>query len=156
MKNFEFYKDEILNVMKSESNAVFNLTVNKGKISCCSTTSCGDCKFYPPGEQCNVRVLEYLFEEHIERPKLTKKERLFCELMETGWIVRDSDERLFYYRVCPKKFLKCWGETLSVNDLHFNISANNNLDTYVAFSFIKWNDEEPWSIEALLQLEVEE
>lgn len=88
---------------------------------------------------------------HVERPKLTKRERLYCELVEEGWLARDSDSCLWLYiNKIPKKFSSSWdADTTNADVLELNVPNFSN-----AFSFIKWEDEQPWSIEDLLKLEV--
>ena len=83
-----------------------------------------------------------------------KKERQFCELMETGWIARDSNsnpfnQRLYYYHNNPNKeddYWDCEGDYISIDKILKS--------TQTSFNFIKWEDEEPWNIKDLLKLEV--
>lgn len=53
---------------------------------------------------CSVkRLIKWLAEEYVEPVKLNKKERLFCELVETGYVARDSNNRLYWYKNIPNK-----------------------------------------------------
>lgn len=61
------------------------------------------------------------------------------------WIARDEDGRLFVYSFKPLKTTHAWmGDSL----MYFTyLNVFNHL-----FSFIKWEDEEPYLIEDLLKL----
>ena len=138
--NFEFYKDEILKV--SRDNMIIALTKN-GEIQGCNQTDCCNCAF---GEwDCRLRRFEWLYEEHIEAPKLTKRERAFCEAVQKGWIARDECGDIFWCKGEPKKRNGIWsnGDDVCIDftDLHL-------------FLFIKWEDKKPWAVEDLLKLEV--
>ena len=110
------------------------------------------------GENCvsdsdcsNERFIEWLMEEYIEKhATLNKKERLFCELVETGYIARDGNNDLYFYDHKPIKSGYQWvipddkGVALEVN--YYTEKMN--------FDFIKWEDESPWKVEDILKLEV--
>ena len=87
--------------------------------------------------------------EHVEKPKLTKRERKLCELFDGGWIVRDELGRLEYHQDYPHKSGKTWH---SSSDCFF--FSNFGKAVGATFDFIDCL--EPWSIEKLLKLEVEE
>ena len=142
--NFEYFKDEILEATKNGSG--FGIRQDNGRIVSCSDTQCCDCRF--SGWMCTSERVKWGFEEHIEKPKLTKKERMFCELVETGWIARDENGLLYRYSEAPYKKSTSWngrgGSSVCV-DGRFRDCI---------FSFITWDDKEPWSVEELLKLEV--
>lgn len=147
MTNFEYYKEQILETVNKHST---NFAVVDGKPISCAVTPCPDCQI--KGGICAVERIKWLYEEHIEQPKLTKKERQFCELVETGWIARDNyDNRdcLKWYKDKPYKQNDVW----VLNGTYFAIDLKETI--HIKFSFIKWEDE-PWSVEELLKLEVEE
>ena len=145
MTNFEYYKEEILAITSRDEK--FGLVNNK--VQACYQTNCSECLF-KDGDTgyCQKKLYNWLYEEHKEQPKLTKKERQFCELLETGWITRDKDGELHHHKHFPHKSQNLW--------------CNKNYPRYymnyyfLKFSFITWDDSEPWSIEDLLKLEVEE
>ena len=56
------------------------------------------------------------------------------------WIARDIDGRLYIYASKPKKGLTIWVDT------GLSMASFDHL-----FNFIKWEDEEPYSIEELLK-----
>lgn len=84
-----------------------------------------------------------------QKPKLTKRERAFCELFKTGWITRDAFSDLEWYELKLYKIKSCWelGEG-DCFDMMFIPYINE------MFKFITWEDEEPWAVEDLLKLEV--
>ena len=143
MTNFEYYKDTILEMC----NIGADLTVKNGELTRCTNTFCHDCDFHK-NDSCTASLIKWLYEEHIEQQKLTKKERQFCELIETGYICRDNHCGLWWFKYRPNKNgSKCWDNGCAMNCI-------SNLPC--KFSFIQWEDEEPWSVEELLKLEVEE
>lgn len=82
--------------------------------------------------------------------KLTKKERTFCELIRDGYIARDSNGEIWWYSYKPHKAAEGdWdgsGEFILPLEMFHGIS----------FTFITWEDEQPWAVEDLLKLEVED
>ena len=142
--NFEFYKDEILTKVSPLYNTKcifnsFNLALGEkfGKECNCTSGVCADSV---------QELIEWLYAEHIEQPKLTKRERAFCEAVQTGWIARNPNG-LFWFRDEPKRAVSIiWN-----SDKYKNIS-----DFEIGFEFIKCADEKPWAVEDLLKLEVEE
>lgn len=82
------------------------------------------------------------------QPKLTKRERAFCELIGDGYIARDGGENLFWYDEKPWKTGEVWNCTGEIITLE--------VFDEIPFMFITWEDDEPWAVEDLLRLEVEE
>lgn len=149
MTNFEFYKD----IMQDIGSIKFAVKLD-GEIESCYQTKCTQCKFFND-RACSEQQLEFLYAEHKEQPKLTKRERAFCEFVETGYIARDSeswDNDLYYYVNKPNRKSESWdyigSDLISFNDM------NQIKQISEMFTFITWEDEEPWSIEDLLKLEV--
>lgn len=85
------------------------------------------------------------WEQEKPAPKLTAKERAFCEVVNGGYITRDADNSItcFYHK--PRKKDGVWWHPHS---------GYRNLNEEF-FPFIKWEDKKPWSIKDLLALEVE-
>lgn len=97
---------------------------------------------------CILNAIEWLSSEHIEAPKLTKRERAFCEAVQVGWIARDENGVLYWF---PQK------ESVEKRASIWSASEYTNISFMILdFSFIKWSDENPWSIEDLLKLDVME
>lgn len=143
MTNFEFYKEEILNLINSGRVVA---KVN-GKIVSCGATKCTDCDF---GGNCERNRFTWLYAEHIEKPMLNKYERALCEALRTGWLARDKDGGVYGYKEKPAKSNNRWeGKWIGF----FQLMMYNS---EIKFDIIKWEDKEPWSIEELLKLEVRE
>ena len=69
MTNFEFYKDRIKEL------CTVNFARDKdGNLHNCWDIECEDCTFKSNGN-CSAKVVDFLYAEHKEAPKLTKKER---------------------------------------------------------------------------------
>lgn len=144
MTNFEFWKDEILRICREYESIP---AIVKGRPIPCSDVKCDNCDIYAA---CAINIIEWLYDEHVEKINLTKRERAFCELIEKGWVGRDPDGSLHWYESKPEKFRERWV-------LNIGISSILNLKTLnLDFEFIKWEDKEPWSVEDLLKLEVRE
>lgn len=144
--NYEYFKDEIIEMVVNGKS----LAVVYGKPARCCETPCGSCGAHDAcGETCVENLKAWLNAEHIEKPKLTKKERQFCELVETGWICRDKDETVWWLGDTPNKTSGSW---CCCKQNHANLTHIADIN----FSFITWDDKEPWSVEELLKLEVED
>ena len=141
--NFEFYKDKILELTSYDRG----LAKQNGELVRCGDIDCPRCDFW---KDCNRKQMLWLYEEHVERPKVTKRERAFLELVGSGWIARDSEGELYYYNQEPKKGSATWCGVPT--KAHARI--DNALCLY--FEFIKWDEDEPRKVEDLLQLEVME
>lgn len=141
--NFEFYKDEILGLAKR----VENFSLVNGKINRCKNTNCAQCYFKTEEGNCVSERICWLYAEHIEPPKLTKRERAFCEAVQTGWLARDKNGKIHWYSDKPYKE----GEEWCYAGDRFVDFTNLHL-----FSCVKWEDEKPWAVEDLLKLEVME
>ena len=161
MTNYEFYKEEI--EMRYRNTTSFAVT-KRGYIIDCKNISCEDCIFSNFNNSqnhwlnCGDRKMMWALQEHVEKPKLTKQERKFCELFEGKdvWIAKDKSGALYLYDKKPHKGKELYDEIWEAN------YHGNTMDGIVfklaemKFYFIKWEDEEPWSVEELLKLEVEE
>lgn len=142
MTNFEYWKDKILEILKSGDE----LALKNGNLMGCYHTSCEGCNFFSKTHGCNVKRFEWLCSEHEEKPKLTKRERKLCEALETGWIAADKNGAVCWFTHFPVKAITVYNELPSMN-----LSGAG-----FQFDFIDFDDEEPWKVENLLQLEVEE
>lgn len=147
MKNFEKFEKEIMHIVEDgHTFAVVN-----GKPVNCTTATCNSCELQT--NACFKDRYRWMFLEYIECPKLTKQERKFCELFgcKDVWFARDRTGDLFMYvSEFPYRSNdgECW----------YTEGSMMGMDIFdaVLFSFIEWEDKEPWSIEELLKLEVEE
>ena len=80
MTNFEFWKNEILRICREYESIP---AIVKGRPIPCSDVKCDNCDIYAA---CEINIIEWLYDEHVEYPKLTKRERAFCEALKTGWM----------------------------------------------------------------------
>lgn len=144
MTNFEYWKDTLKDIV----NGTDALAVVNGVPKRCSCVECSECDF--DVEYCNSKTetLEWLLEEYIEKHKLTKKERMFCELVETGWIAKNNNNVVGWFKQKPHKKSNYW---LCEKEWFYANRVFQEID----FPFIKKEDKEPWSVEDLLKLEVE-
>lgn len=141
MTNFEYWKDRILIIMEEG-----NIAVVDEKPVRCLYVKCEDCLFSPSGK-CAEKLFNWLYSEHKENPKLTKRERKLCEALETGWIAADKSGRVYWYSYVPMKGKRGYEKS----DRFMCISSAG-----FYFAFMDFEDKEPWMVENLLQLEVEE
>ena len=93
---------------------------------------------------------EFFIEVDSLNHTLTKRERAFCEAVQTGWIARDANE-LSYFETEPIRREGFW-------DVVDEIEPYYELPTVISrmFPFIKFGDEKPWAVSDLLKLEVME
>ena len=142
MTNFEYWKDRILEIVKSD----VGLALNNGNPTECHHISCENCNFHSKTHICNIKRFEWFYSEHEDKPKLTKRERKLCEALETGWIAANKDGAVYWHGKFPVKAITVY---------------NGSPSMYLSgagfkFDFINFEDEEPWMVENLLLLEVEE
>ena len=143
MTNFEKFKNEITEIFY-EKKDLLHEKKNTGRFACCGDISCAHCQFLHGN--CVVNMFEWMLEEYQEpAPKLTKAERGFCEIVETGYIARDKNGDLYLYNNPPYVTETDWRECGHCTKLCSNF-----------FPFITWKSNKAWSINELLALEVEE
>lgn len=153
MKNREKFAKEILDIA-CKGNII---TVTKdNKVVCCDDIKCGQCLFYKTddyGSHCDDEALmRWAESEYVEKPTITSREKNFLDalLPNFKYIARDSNDRLCIYYNKPKRnsMDNYW---IPDDDYYYYVSSNmyGNM-----FDFIRWGDEEPWSIEDLKNLEV--
>lgn len=147
MKNREKFAKEILDIAcNGRSIAV----TKENKIAYCSNISCESCMFDGCGNRrsqaCSDRLREWAESEYVEKPTITLREKKFLDLLLPNYkyIAREKNGFLLAYTEKPIKILETWGLA--------NCALINMFD--IKFDFIKREDEEPWSIEDLKNLEV--
>lgn len=138
--NMEHFRGEI-------ENAEYNIAVCNGKPIRCSRIHCKECEFHDK-RGCSIETIAWLMAEYKPTPVLTEREKHFVEFAETGWIARDGDGRLYWYKEKPNKYT---GRHYWSRDC-----KHMSLGVIEVFPFITWEDEEPWSVEELRKLEVKE
>ena len=145
MTNYEAYKEEMIKMLLDEGTVSFGVV--KGKIKTCYRAKCSECNFNGV-PSCRDARKDWLHAEYVEQPKLTQRERKLCEVIETGWIAREKNGMLFLYDEEPGKGAITWSREASASRLDKILLGG--------FAFIRWQDDEPWTVEDLLKLEVEE
>lgn len=93
-----------------------------------------------------------------EEPTITEDEKTILRNLPGNyeWITRDENSKLYIYQDKPEKYVDVWmsgrGSMLSLNDQRYSpLYLFNHL-----FKMVKWEDDEPWKIEDLLNLDVKE
>lgn len=145
MKNKEKYAKEIMDVACNGDS----IAVTKGseRIVKCGSIACSECLF--ARLNCVEKIREWVEQEYIEKPVISKRDRAFLEYLDTriNYITRDMDGGLFIYISKPHKLIDCWESSGCESDKSLKFFK---LD----FPMIKWSDSEPWLIKDLKQLEV--
>lgn len=144
MTNFEKYKDEILEISRTQAIAI---NKRRNAPEKCSYSVCSECLLHE-GTYCNQRaIFQWLYSEYQEpAPKLTKAEKGFCEILDDGYIARDKNGELYLYNNPPH---------VTETDWRADYGHCMRLCTKF-FPFITWESGKVWGINELLALEVEE
>lgn len=153
MKNREKFAKEILDIACKGDRF---MVTKSGEITFCDSFKCDVCKFNnSTGEKsCRIKRYEWSQYKYVEKPTITSKEKAFLDLIlpKYKYIARDNDtNKLFLYIDRPSKHFTYWLPELK--DSAYEL-LYRPLD--IKFNFIKWEDEEPWSIEDLKKLEVKD
>ena len=139
MKNIEKYFDELIKCDEGDNddNACCYWRIEIKKDENCGDWSC---------DQCRKEFLKWLNKEYKEpiRPTDNEKEILKIIGNDYKYIARDRNGKLCVYVEKPYRDRYLWMS----ESLYCNIDVFNHL-----FQFIKWEDEEPYSIEKLLKEE---
>lgn len=149
MKNHEVYEKEILKIAADGSS----VACVEGKPAACDSILCSQCDFTEEC-RCGAELIEWLYAEHVEKPKINKRTKMFFEAIKTGWVARDESGGLYSYGISnkPVKGTVTWEST----DIRFDNSiVPLGVFPFLTLDFIKWEDDEPWSVEDILKLEVE-
>lgn len=149
MKNFEYWEKELREIAE-DNGRPSHISLVGGKPIACSKVECRNCDRYT---NCTEKgLIKWLYAEHIEQPKINKRTKMFFDAIEkTGWVARDRSGGLYYYAKKPTKGNRDWF-------IEADIMSYFSLRTllFLTLDFIKWEDEEPWSVEDIRKLEVEE
>lgn len=149
MKNREKFAKEILDIAcKGEKFSA----IKSGEITFCDRFKCDMCKFNDStGEKsCRIKRYEWSESEYVETT-ITSREKAFLDILlpSCKYIARDKDNLLY---VCYDKPIRCnkfWISDYVLYDIPKDMYGD-------MFDFIKWEDEEPWSIKDLKKLEVKD
>ena len=151
MKNKEKFAKEIFDIAcRGDSIAI---TIANNEIVPCGNIECNKCIFkVKEYEECSNKIKKWCELEYIERPTLTSREKNFLDslLPSCKYIARDNSNELYIYNKKPTR-MDC--------DWYLNDGILCLISTRVfgnIFDFIKWEDEEPLSIEDLKKLKVKD
>lgn len=147
MTNFEFYKEKITEIAGAGSGVAL---VRDEPVSCDSIHDCNDCELFSIGGDCSAGLIKWLYAEHKEQPKINLRTKAMFEAIRTGWVARDEYGMLFLYAKKPVKGEMCW----MGNGIDNGSSLKTPVYPFLTLDFIKWEDEEPWSVEDICKLEV--
>ena len=150
MTNFEKYKDEIAR-MALEAGAV---AVMNEKPRLCANTSCQECDLKTGMTISCKRLAKEWAEAEYEEPLLLNEYELkFCEMIETGYIVKDEEKGLFWFKDKPIKTGRHWGNPTggAVYRLNGNGALNHLFKEQLEFDFITWKSGKVWSVEEILR-----
>lgn len=147
MKNREKFAKEILDIACKGNH--FGVT-KAGEIISCPETDCAKCLFNDDID-CDISLEQWSESEYVEKNTITSRENKFLDVLLPKWkyIARDSNNSLFIYPIKPIRFGTCWMVKNDYNVYKIAKDVYGNM-----FNFIRWEDEEPWSIEDLKKLEV--
>ena len=155
MKNREKFAKEILDIAWEGGGMA---VTKENKIVCCSDINCSQCLF---GKKDNYvyycddeKRMQWSESEYVEKPTITSREKNFLDLLLPKWkyIERDKNNELYVYQ-----FKSTCNDGSRDFILNKGIYYRIPVDMYGnMFAFIKWQDEEPWSIDDLKKLEVKD
>lgn len=149
MKNKEKYVNEIIKIACSGSR--FGVNRHNGNMSMCIHLRCRNCLFYDDiNRRCSSDRLTWAESEYVERPVISKADRTLLKYLKKDrkYIARDEDGRLYSYSRKPSKSIALcmW----IIDSGIARVDGCFNAD----FPMVKWEDNEPWLVEDLLNLEV--
>lgn len=143
MTNREKYAKEILDIACVGSPIAMDKHENK-LCRCCDIKCKEECAFYDSKIDCSCIIAKWANSEYVEKPKISKKDKEFLSFIDGRhkYIARDVGKTLRLYYTKPCKNARSTGASL----FPFGIKL----------PMVKWEDEEPWLIEDLKNLEVVE
>lgn len=146
MKNFEFYENGIREM------SVNQLAIDKqGNVFHCSAIACRDCLFCSGNGRlsCGNNKTKWLYEEYKESIKITPAIKAFAVIVNyEGYIARDSDNNLHWYKEKPHKRTNFWdirgGISTIISKMVMPLLFND-------LSFVQWTDDEPYKVSELAE-----
>lgn len=145
MINGEKYRDKLLKFIEERDAGSFTFSKGEeGKFWQCGGRPCFECGMVKERSNCSLARLKWLLSEYKEPVKLTKLEydilKYLVDYTKYLYITRDRCNGLFLYDMEPSKGDGCW-----YGKSYAGITSFNKL-----FQFVQWEDEEPTSIEDVL------
>lgn len=152
MKNREKFAKEILDIA---CNGGVIAVTKDNKVVFCRDMNCEQCLFHKEdfyGGHCDDERIRWGESEYVEKPTITSKEKNFLDVLlpSCKYIARDNNNELYIYNEKPIRTDCDW---YSNDGILCRISTKFFGDV---FDFIKWENENPWSIEDLKKLEVKD
>lgn len=140
MKNFEAYESEI---KKLQTNIAL---MKNNELVPCTRASCGECKFNSSDSNCLAKLFEWFYEEYKEPIKLSRLEFELLKCLKgekLEYLARDKCKVYVHaYGTKPQKGNLGWF-TETRDCCCMSLFSN-------CFKFIKWEDEEPYKIQDIL------
>lgn len=136
--NFEHYRDELLKIVAGNGG----VAITDSKPSRCSDTICRDCLGY--NTNCDTMLIEWGFHEYKEPLQLSLAEHCFLGAIETGYIIRDNHNQLFWCETPPSKVDGIW-------EVQSGDMVNLNFLKCMQLPFVKYEGTS-WSVEQLYDL----
>ena len=149
MTNFEYFKNDI-QALDYDIALTRDNQINR----CKSIDHCIVCIFSKETHgSCAADKIAWLYEEHKEAPKLTKNAHEVLERLNLNYIAKDKSGAVYGYTERPIRNATTWDNSRGIL---VKLVSNKGLCLIEGetFDFVKWEDEEPWSHEDLLKLEV--
>lgn len=155
MINGEFYKDKLEYIDEMEKS----VAIKNNKPELCQAIGCIECVRYTGNIDCSdLAFVKWYNSEYIPpKPKLTKRQRAFCECIGFGWFVRQPTDSIYIFNKRPVIKIR-----ESCDEKRYCKAENDNksplylsTDYLPDFPFIT-NEDDPISIEEMLTWEVEE
>lgn len=152
MLNAEKHRDQLLKFVEENHDSLFGLDKNSEPISC-TVSRCNNCQFgfkkskYVEGYSCSAAKIKWLLSEYKEPVKLTRLEYLLLKLFykkDFRYLTR-SDGGFLYMNKGNNPPQKKGGMWFNCEP-YITFDVINDL-----FQFVKWEDEEPTSIEYVLK-----
>ena len=149
MKNKEKYEKLVLSFACDKNNS-FGVDEKTGEMKMCSEMHCAECLFCGKIETCRASRREWLEQEHIEKPVISKRDRAFLEYLreDAKWMTKENGSEISVWMTQPNKDK----DTNMWTDGLYNCLSTFNID----FPMVKLSDSKPWLIEDLKKLEVVE
>ena len=156
--NMEHYRERL-----KENEYRYDFGVENGKLIVCEGF-CYKCKYCDLSNEknpndglsaCMNRKLKWLMSEYKPEPFLTAREKHFVECVEDGWLTKSKSNIITWWEKKPSRDGK-HGWIVTDTSGFVYLQEIHPCAFGDMFPFITWEDEEPWAVEDLRKLKVEE
>ena len=146
MINAEKYKDELKSLNDADKLWCSAFDKRNMTFDSCLNVKCENCSFNG-GKDCNNGRYNWLLSEYKEPVKLSRLEHDILKYLSDNtrhmYIIRNKDGKLFLYDTEPKKIE--YNGRWEGRGVHGMVMFNK------LFQFVQWEDEEPTSIQEVLE-----